>query len=71
MSAVFFAAVIGQALLFGDPWLLFYAGCVAVPVFAFVRWYEEPVLRRKFGADYEAYRAHVPAWWPRLHAYRP
>jgi protein-S-isoprenylcysteine O-methyltransferase Ste14 len=27
---------------------------------------EEPGLRRRFGADYEAYRAAVPRWLPRL-----
>ena len=31
----------------------------------FVRWYEEPTLRRQFGEQYEAYRRVVPAWWPR------
>ncbi len=33
---------------------------------AFVRWYEEPALAARFGADYEAYRRAVPAWRPRL-----
>ncbi|MGH3091786.1 MAG: isoprenylcysteine carboxyl methyltransferase, partial [Gaiellaceae bacterium] len=28
-------------------------------------WYEEPVLARRFGRQYEAYRRAVPAWWPR------
>lgn len=27
---------------------------------------EEPGLARRFGADYEAYRRHVPRWIPRL-----
>ena len=27
-----------------------------------VRAYEEPVLRRSFGSDYEAYCARVPRW---------
>jgi protein-S-isoprenylcysteine O-methyltransferase Ste14 len=30
-----------------------------------VRFYEEPVLRQQFGAEYDAYRRAVPAWWPR------
>jgi protein-S-isoprenylcysteine O-methyltransferase Ste14 len=38
---------------------------------AFVRFYEEPALRRRFGADYEAYRRAVPAWWPRLCPWKP
>lgn len=32
---------------------------------------EEPGLRRRFAADYDAYAAAVPRWWPRLRAWRP
>jgi protein-S-isoprenylcysteine O-methyltransferase Ste14 len=32
----------------------------------FVYFYEEPILRRKFGADYEEYCNNVPRWLPRL-----
>jgi protein-S-isoprenylcysteine O-methyltransferase Ste14 len=71
MYVAIFAAVIGQAMLLGDAWLLVYAAVLAIPVYSFVHWYEEPHLRWKFGADYEAYRAHVPGWWPRLRPYRP
>ncbi|MGR6920738.1 methyltransferase family protein [[Actinomadura] parvosata] len=70
MYVAIFAAVIGQAMLLGDPWLLLYAAVLVIPIWSFVHWYEEPHLRRKFGADYDAYRAHVPGWWPRLHPYR-
>lgn len=59
------ATIVGQALLLGQLVLLLYAAAFVVAVFAFVRWYEEPTLRRRFGADYEAYRAAVPGWWPR------
>jgi protein-S-isoprenylcysteine O-methyltransferase Ste14 len=69
MYVAIFAAVIGQAMIFGDPWLLVYVVVMAIPVYAFVRWYEEPHLRAKFGADYDDYRAHVPGWWPRLRSY--
>jgi len=31
---------------------------------------EEPALIRRFGTDYEAYRAHVPRWIPRLRPWR-
>jgi protein-S-isoprenylcysteine O-methyltransferase Ste14 len=37
----------------------------------FVHVYEEPVLTRWFGAEYEAYRRAVPAWWPRLRPWVP
>lgn len=66
-----FAAVIGQAMVFGNGWLLVYAAVIAVPAVLFVRLYEEPKLRRSFGADYERYRAAVPGWWPRVRPYRP
>ena len=33
---------------------------------AFVRLHEEPALARRYGAQYEAYRRAVPAWWPRV-----
>ncbi|MFG1705791.1 methyltransferase family protein [Nonomuraea sp. M3C6] len=71
MYVAVFAAVIGQAMVFGNAWLLFYVAVMAIPVYSFVHWYEEPTLRRKFGSDYDAYRSHVPGWWPRLPAYRP
>jgi protein-S-isoprenylcysteine O-methyltransferase Ste14 len=65
------AAIVGQALLLGQPVLLRYAAVVLIGFAAFVRWYEEPTLRRRYGAQYEAYRSAVPGWWPRLHAWRP
>lgn len=41
-----------------------------VPAFAIIQTYlvyrEEPILRRRFPAEYEAYRARVPRWIPRL-----
>jgi protein-S-isoprenylcysteine O-methyltransferase Ste14 len=61
----------GQALLFGSLGLLEYtaiAWCVGA---AAVRFYEEPTLARKFGAEYQAYRRAVRAWLPRLHPWAP
>jgi protein-S-isoprenylcysteine O-methyltransferase Ste14 len=65
------ATIVGQALLLGQPALLRYALIVVVFFAAFVRWYEEPVLRRRFGAQYDAYRRAVPAWLPRFRAWTP
>jgi protein-S-isoprenylcysteine O-methyltransferase Ste14 len=65
------AAIVGQALVLGQPVLLLYGAAVWVTVAAFVRWYEEPELRRQFGEEYEAYRRAVPAWWPRRRAWDP
>jgi protein-S-isoprenylcysteine O-methyltransferase Ste14 len=64
------AAIVGQALLLGQLGLLLYAAALWLISAAFVRWYEEPTLRRRFGADYEAYRRAVPAWWPRLRPWK-
>lgn len=57
--------ILGQALVFAQPWVLIYGGAVAIAVSSFVRWYEEPTLTRRFGEQYTAYRRAVPAWWPR------
>ena len=57
--------IIGQALLLGQLVLLPYAAAFGLAVWVFVHRYEEPVLQRRFGAEYDAYRRAVPAWWPR------
>jgi len=59
------ATIAGQALLLGQLVLLGYALAVCLAFVAFVRGYEEPTLRRRYGAQYEAYRRDVPGWWPR------
>jgi protein-S-isoprenylcysteine O-methyltransferase Ste14 len=43
---------------------------VVVGVILFVRLYEEPTLRRVFGAEYEEYCRNVPRWIPRMHPWR-
>jgi protein-S-isoprenylcysteine O-methyltransferase Ste14 len=71
MYVAVLAAIVGQALLLGQLGLLLYAVAAWVVVAAFVRFYEEPTLTRRFGADYEDYRRAVPAWWPRLRPWEP
>lgn len=71
MYAGLLAVVLGQALLFGQFRLLSYAAAVWAIAAAFVRWYEEPTLVRRFGGEYEAYRRAVPAWRPRLRPWTP
>src|SRR5919107_747636 len=71
MYVAVLAAIVGQSLLLGRLGLLLYAGVVWVAVAAFVRFYEEPTLTRRFGADYEAYRRAVPAGCPRLRPWEP
>jgi protein-S-isoprenylcysteine O-methyltransferase Ste14 len=60
------SCIVGQALLLGQPVLLVYGGFMAVAFVSFVKLYEEPTLTDTFGAEYDAYRAAVPGWWPRL-----
>jgi protein-S-isoprenylcysteine O-methyltransferase Ste14 len=57
--------IAGQALWLGRPGLLAYAALAWAAMATFVRLHEEPTLARRYGADYEAYRRAVPAWWPR------
>ena len=57
--------IVGQWLWLSRPVLLAYAAGVAAAFAAFVRWYEQPTLTRRYGAQYEAYRSEVPGWWPR------
>lgn len=59
------ATITGQALLLGRPVLLGYAALVGAVTATFVRLYEEPTLSRRYGPEYDAYRAAVPGWWPR------
>jgi protein-S-isoprenylcysteine O-methyltransferase Ste14 len=60
------AVIVGQALVLGQLHLLTYAGIVGAAMAAFVRWYEEPMLARQFGREYDEYRREVPGWWPRF-----
>lgn len=54
--------VVGEALLFRTPRLLAYAAGLLALFHLFVVLYEEPTLRRQFGAAYEDYRSRVPRW---------
>jgi protein-S-isoprenylcysteine O-methyltransferase Ste14 len=64
------AIILGQAILFGDWRLVAYGGLMWLAFHAFVLIYEEPVLARKFGNQYEDFRANVPRWIPRLSPWR-
>ena len=60
------AVILGQALLFGNLDLVEYGALVWLLFQLFVLVYEEPVLRRSFGPEYEAFCAAVHRWIPRL-----
>ena len=68
MYVGFAAGWIGLWIAFGHASLIAItaAAGVALGVHLFVVLYEEPTLRRKFGADYEQYCRNVNRWWPRV-----
>jgi protein-S-isoprenylcysteine O-methyltransferase Ste14 len=59
---------IGLWIVFGhaNPRLIAAVATAALAVHLFVLFYEEPTLRKKFGADYEQYCHNVRRWWPLL-----
>lgn len=68
MYVGFAAGWIGLWIVFGhpDPRLIAGVAAAALGVHLFVIFYEEPTLRRMFGAEYEEYCRNVRRWWPRL-----
>ena len=68
MYVGFAAGWVGLWVVFGhaNPAAIVVAATVAVGVHLFVVFYEEPVLRKKFGPAYEEYCRNVCRWRPRL-----
>jgi len=71
MYVGFFAGWIGLWVVFGRAnrvaLVIVFVATLAVGLF--VKFYEEPTLRKMFGPDYEEYCRTVPRWIPRLHAW--
>lgn len=63
--------IVGQALVLGQPVLVWYAGIFVLATATFVYVYEQPTLRKQFGDEYRRYCESVPAWLPRVTPYRP
>jgi protein-S-isoprenylcysteine O-methyltransferase Ste14 len=57
---------LGHFLWFGYWALLIYVASAFIGVHFFVISYEEPTLKRKFGATYEEYLRRVPRWIPKV-----
>jgi len=57
--------LLSEALFFGSLVLLGYAAFFGIGYHLFVRFYEEPTLKRLFGEDYARYCATVPRWIPK------
>jgi protein-S-isoprenylcysteine O-methyltransferase Ste14 len=64
-------ALLGAALYYDSLPLLAYGVGFLLAMHLFVVLYEEPVLRRAFGPEYEEYRRRVGRWWPRLGSRNP
>lgn len=64
------AAIGGQAVAFARAGVAIWLAVFVAAVTLFVAGYEEPTLRRTYGAAYDAYAAAVPRWLPRLSPWR-
>jgi protein-S-isoprenylcysteine O-methyltransferase Ste14 len=64
ISGVLFL-LLGEAVLLGSGPLLAWFGVVAAVNAIYMPLVEEPGLVRRYGAEYERYRAAVPRWLPR------
>jgi protein-S-isoprenylcysteine O-methyltransferase Ste14 len=63
--------LLGEATLLGVPALYVWFACVATVNAIYLPLIEEPSLVRRFGAEYETYRANVPRWFPRRRPWEP
>jgi protein-S-isoprenylcysteine O-methyltransferase Ste14 len=57
------AIAAGQGVRWGSPPVLLYTIGLALGFDGWVRWYEEPRLRRLHGDEYRRYVARVPRWF--------
>jgi protein-S-isoprenylcysteine O-methyltransferase Ste14 len=73
MYVGFFAGWVGLWIIFGRASLAAIVGAalVVLGVDLFVRFYEEPALREKFGPSYADFCDHVSRWVPRVHPWSP
>ncbi|HEX6925123.1 MAG TPA: isoprenylcysteine carboxylmethyltransferase family protein, partial [Longimicrobiaceae bacterium] len=61
----------GESLAFSSAALGTWTAVVLIVNAVYIPVVEEPGLARRFGEEYEAYRAHVPRWVPRLRPWNP
>lgn len=54
--------IVGHFMWFGFWNILLYAAVIFIAFNTFITYYEEPTLKKKFGAAYEAYCQRVPRW---------
>ena len=63
-------AIAGQAVMFASMGVALWLVGFVLAVTTFVRLYEEPTLRRTYGASYERYSMAVHRWLPRIRPWR-
>lgn len=56
MYESYFPVIVGEALPLTRPVPFIYAAVLLAGLVAFVHWWEEPTMVKRFGAAYEAYR---------------
>jgi protein-S-isoprenylcysteine O-methyltransferase Ste14 len=59
-------ALMGHIIWSGSILVILYSFCYVIAFHILIMAFEEPVLRNKFGKDYEEYCNTVPRWIPRL-----
>lgn len=60
------SVILGWAFTFASVPVVYYGGGVGLFFHSLIVLYEEPHLKKKFGAEYERYCARVGRWLPKL-----
>jgi protein-S-isoprenylcysteine O-methyltransferase Ste14 len=63
--------LVGEAALFGSPWVLAWAAAFFAINAVWFPLVEEPGLVQRFGREYEDYQRAVPRWIPRRRPWTP
>jgi protein-S-isoprenylcysteine O-methyltransferase Ste14 len=63
--------LLAEAAITAAAPLLLWAVAFFAVVAVFIRGWEEPHLKKRYGDEYVEYRRNVPAWIPRLSAWNP
>ncbi|SOJ52878.1 hypothetical protein MSIMFB_00384 [Mycobacterium simulans] len=62
--------LLGEAAITASGWLLLWFVVFFTLQVTVIRFWEEPHLEARYGTDYVEYRRNVPAWIPRISAWR-
>ncbi len=61
--------LLGEAAITASGWLLLWSAIFFGVLAVFIRCWEEPHLKKRYGNEYIEYRRNVPSWIPRLSAW--